>query len=229
MRYLSDIFKQSSWPYMTSTNPSMNDVFDAMFGGSAASNIREVRKSFDEHFKNTKKSSASNDPYLGRRFDYMKNLQEKVIRKEFELRDKGVNIESKVPVIQTSLSFDNFFHPRVFVPINKSLIIGQRDFIQLRLYPDNKWKVFIKDNLLFFDIYVRDNKWDNVINDADLCKQIIHMFRLAKSKGEFKFEVLCDKCQNTKKLLQDTVEHSVWNGIPINIHQQQEISCTCNS
>lgn len=137
--------------------------------------------------------------------------------------------EKDAPVIQTSLSFDSFFHPNKFHQINKSLYVGQRDFVQLRHYQNINWQVFVGNKLLFFNINIPDNDWNKVINNADLCKQIIHMFRLAEAKGEFKFEPLCDKCNNTKKLLQDIVEHSMWNGIPINIHQKIEIPCTCTN
>lgn len=170
---------------------TMNDVFDAMFGGSASSNIREVRKSFHEHFKS-----------------------------EGDVED--------VPVIQTSLTFDSFFHPNKFVKNGPFLMTGQRDTVVLRKKTDFLWIAFIDGKELSTSIII-DVDWKKFVKNEDMCKTFIHKFRMCEFRREFEFEALCDKCNNTKKLIQNTVEHSVWNGIPINIYQQQEIPCTCTN
>ena len=170
MRYLRDIEKH----YMSSTRPTMNDVFEEHFGAKDSSEVKH-----------------------------------------------------DVPVIESFLSFKDFFGSSEYYtktdPKTYTHVYDNR--FTIRQESSTRWRAFINEEPLRASMWMPITHKQWLITLTDFLKDEVN-------RGKFKYvqnQTPCNKCSNTKVLIQTVIEPAIYNGFKVNVHQQQEIPCTCNS
>lgn len=173
-------------------------------------------------------SKYSYGEYIEKRFEYMKELQEKIIRKEHELKSKAFReVVQDVPVIESFLSFEDFFGSSEYYTKTdlETYTHVYDNRVTIRQESSTRWRAFINEEPLKASMWMP-------ITSKQWLDSLVSSLKDEMRAGKFKYvqnQTPCDKCNNTKVIIEDTVEHSVYNGFKVNIHQKQEIPCTCNS